>query len=126
MSTLVTIHSWVRWLVLLGVVAGIAVGFLRYRARVEWSPHLLQAEVMIIDIQVAIGASIWIFFDGRSRGFFFSIMHPVMMLTALAVLHVSAFLARRRQDVRAWLAMSGASAVALVLIVGAIPWNRLS
>lgn len=126
MATLVTIHSWVRWLVLLGVVAGVVVGFLRYRDRAEWSPHLLQAEVMIVDIQVAIGASIWIFFEGRSRGFFFSVLHPVMMLTALAVLHVSAALTRRRHDARSWLTMSAASAIALVMIVGAIPWNRLT
>lgn len=125
LETLVTIHSWVRWLVLLGLITGTVFGFMHYRATAVWRPYVLQVEVMVVDIQVAIGASIWIFFDGWRRGFFFSVLHPGMMLTALATLHIASVVAGRRGDRRSWLIMSGGSLAALVLIVAAIPWDRL-
>jgi len=125
MQTLVTIHSWVRWLVLLAVIVGAVVGFLRYRDRAGWSPYIHQTEVMIVDIQVAIGIVTWVFFGGWNRGLFFSIMHPALMLAALALLHLAMTFAVRHNSFRSWLFMGGASAISLVLIVGAIPWNRL-
>jgi hypothetical protein len=125
LETLVTIHSWVRWLVLTGLITGAVFGFMRYRATAVWKPYVLQAEVMIVDIQAAIGASIWIFFDGWRRGSFFAVLHPGMMLTALATLHIASVVAARRADNRSWLIMLGSSLAALVLIVAAIPWDRL-
>lgn len=125
MQQLVTIHSWTRWLVLIVLIAGIAIGFMRYRRRTDWSPHYYQLMVMVVDIQVAIGAVIWLFYDGWKRGFFYSVLHPVSMLLALAVAHVAFVFAKKRNEVRSWLIMAGASVISLVLIVGAIPWDRL-
>lgn len=125
MQTLVTIHSWVRWLVLFAVATGAVFGFIRYRVRAEWKPHVHQVELMIFDIQVTVGIVLWIFLDGWDRGFFFSIMHPVLMLAALALLHTAMAIAGRNNSFRSWLFMGSASAVSLVLIVGAIPWDRL-
>ena len=125
MQQLVTIHSWTRWVVLIALVAGIVFGFLRYRNKSDWSPHYYQLMVMVVDVQVAIGVVIWLFYDGWKRGFFFSVLHPASMLLALAVAHVAFVLAKRRNDVLSWLVMAGASVVSLVLIIGAIPWERL-
>ena len=125
MQQLVTIHSWTRWLVLLALVAGMVVGLQRYRGKSEWSPHYYQLMVMVVDVQVAIGVAIWVFYDGWKRGFFFSILHPVSMLLALTVAHVAFVIAKKRTEVRSWLLMGAASIVSLVLIVGAIPWDRL-
>lgn len=125
MLQLVTIHSWTRWVVLIALVAGIVFGFRRYRSKGDWSPHYYQLMVMVVDVQVAIGVVIWLFYDGWKRGFFFSVLHPVSMLLALAVAHVAFVFAKKRNDVRSWLIMSAASVVSLVLIIGAIPWDRL-
>jgi small basic protein len=125
LQTLVTIHSWTRWLVLVALLAGIAVGVLRYRAGREWSPYIYQPVVMVVDIQVAIGAVIWSFYDGWNRGFFFAVLHPMTMLLALAVAHVGYAIANKRDDARSWLIAGGASLVSLALIIGAIPWDRL-
>ena len=125
MQQLVTIHSWTRWLLLVAMVAGIVLGLMRYRKGGAWSPHYYQLMVMVIDIQVAIGAVIWIFYDGWKRGFFFGVLHPVSMLLALGVAHVGFAVAKRREDVRSWLIVTLASAASLILIITAIPWDRL-
>ncbi len=125
MQTLVTIHSWVRWIVLAALLGGIVLGVMRYRAKADWSPHYYSLMAMFIDIQVTIGIVIWLFYDGWNRGFFFSVLHPIAMLLALGVAHMGMAIARRRNEVRSWLLMAGASFVSLVLVVGAIPWDRL-
>lgn len=125
LATLVEIHSWMRWLVLIAVVAGALFGFLRHRARAAWSRYVPQAEVMVVDIQVAIGLSIWVFFDGWNHGLFFAVFHPLMMLSALAILHVGSALAARRRGPSSWLLMGRASVGTLVLMVAAVPWDRL-
>lgn len=125
LQTLVTIHSWTRWLVLAGLVGAIVFGYLRFRAKAEWSPHFHQAAVMLVDIQVAIGVVIWLFYDGAKRGFFYAVLHPVAMLLALAVAHAGFGIAKRRNEPKSWLIATVAYTASLVLIVAAIPWDRL-
>ena len=125
METLVTIHSWTRWLVLAALIAGILIGVERYRSKAEWKPSVYQLAVMVVDIQVTIGIVIWIFDDGWSETFFFKVIHPVFMLLALGIGHMGVAVAKKRDNVRSWLIASGSLVVALVLIIGAIPWDRL-
>ena len=125
MQTLVTIHSWFRWLVLLALVFGIGFGYLRFRAQRDWLPYVHQVVVMMVDVQVAIGVVIWVFFDGWRRGSFLAYVHPLTMLSALAVIQIAAAVAGRRQAVQSWLIVAGGSLVSLLLIVAAIPWDRL-
>ena len=125
LQTLVTIHSWTRWLVLAALVGAIVLGYLRFRARAEWSPHFHQVAVMVIDIQVAIGAVIWLFYDGAKRGFFYAVLHPVAMLLALGVAHAGFGIAKRRNEPKSWLIATVAYVASLVFIVAAIPWDRL-
>ena len=125
MQTLVTVHSWVRWLVLLALVTGVVLGAFRYRNKAGWQEGLFQLGVMTVDIQVAIGIVIWIERKGWNYTFFFGVLHPTFMLVALAIAHVGLALAKRRADTRSYLFASGAFAAALVLIIGAIPWDRL-
>ncbi len=125
METLVTVHSWVRWLVLGALLAGAVSGLDRYRRRVDWKSSLFQVGVMTIDVQVSIGVVIWIYDDAWSETFFFKVVHPSFMLTALAVAHLGMALAGRRADLRSNLIAGGSFAAALALIIGAIPWDRL-
>lgn len=125
METLVTIHSWTRWLVLVALIGGVVIGVLRYRSRAEWDPSFFQLAVMVVDIQVAIGLVIWIFDNGWSETFFFKVIHPVFMLLALGVAHMGLAISKKRKELRSWLIIAGSLAASLVLIVGAIPWDRL-
>ncbi len=125
METLVTVHSWLRWLVLLALLGSAVVGVYRYRARAEFEPSLFQLAVMTVDIQVAIGIVIWIVDDGWSETFFFKVLHPAFMLVALAVAHMGLVVAKRRNDERSYLLAGGSSLLALLLIVMGIPWDRL-
>ncbi|MEA2001522.1 MAG: hypothetical protein U9N84_06510 [Actinomycetota bacterium] len=125
METLVTVHSWVRWLVLVALLAGVVIGLDRYRRRAVWKSGLFQIGVMTIDVQVSIGIVIWIYDDTWSETFFFKVVHPSFMLAALVVAHLGLALAKRRADVRSNLVSGGSFVVTLALIIGAIPWDRL-
>ena len=125
MQTLVTVHSWVRWLVLFALLGGTAVALARYRSKAAWTEGIFQLGVMTIDIQVAIGVVIWIERKGWNYTFFFKVLHPGFMLLALAVAHVGLALAKRRKDTRSYALVAGSFLIALVLVVGAVPWDRL-
>jgi hypothetical protein len=124
-DTLVTIHSWVRWLVLAALLAAAILGIYRYRARARFEPSFFQLAVMTIDIQVTIGIVIWIVDDGWSETFFYKVLHPAFMLAALAIAHIGLAIAKRRDDLRSNLLAGGSALLALVLIVMGIPWERL-
>lgn len=125
METLVTVHSWVRWLVLVALLTGAILGLIRYRQRADWESSVYQVGVMTLDIQVAIGAVIWFVDDAWSETFFFKVLHPAFMLLALAIAHLGLVFAKRRNEPRSYLFAGGSFSVALVLIVAAIPWDRL-
>lgn len=125
MDTLITVHSWVRWLVLAALVAGVVVGVLRYRKQATWQESIYQLGVMTVDIQVAIGIVVWIERKGWNSTFFFKVLHPAFMLLALAIAHLGLALAKRRNDTRSYVLVGGSYLMSLLLIVAAIPWERL-
>ena len=125
METLVTVHSWLRWVVLVALLGGALLGFYRYRAGAAWEAGPFQIGVMTVDIQVTIGIVIWVFDDGWSETFFFKILHPAFMLAALAIAHLGLIMARRRDETRSYLFVGGTYLLSLLLIVAAIPWDRL-
>lgn len=125
MDTLITIHSWVRWLVLIALVGGVAIGWVRYRGGAAWDANPYRIAVMVLDVQILIGILIWLFDSGWNDEFFFKVLHPVFMLAALAVGHMALVVAKKRAEVRAHLVASGGLLASLILIVFAIPWDRL-
>jgi len=124
-ETLVEVHSGVRWLVLLALLAGAVVGIYRARTGAAWESGLFQIGVIALDVQVLIGIVIWIVDDAWSETFFYKIIHPGVMLVALAVAHVGLVLAKRRDDDRSNMLTGGSFILALVMITAAIPWDRL-
>ena len=112
-------------MVLLALLAGAVVGIYRARTGAAWESGLFQIGVIALDVQVLIGIVIWIVDDAWSETFFYKIIHPGVMLVALAVAHVGLVLAKRRDDDRSNMLTGGSFILALVMITAAIPWDRL-
>ena len=132
MSVLVGLHSLWRWVVLLVVLVALVrglVGWLRGGAWTDLDRQLSRAAVGAIDVQALLGIIIWL---GERRwdvnNPFLSVIHPLVMLVALAVAHVGSVRLRRESEPVAkyrWLALS--LIVVLILVTAAIPsysWGR--
>lgn len=118
---MVTVHSLLRWLVLLSAV-GALIGYGRAVARSrldDVATRLGSLYTMVLGVQFLAGLVLWLV-QSRWTGddVFRSFIHPVLMIIAIAI--ASAGTARAR---RASSAITGLVAVvaSLVLIVLAIP-----
>jgi hypothetical protein len=133
-------HSWLRWAVLLALVAVVARAWAGWRAGRAWTPldeRLHGALVGLADLQFLIG--LWLFLAASpfARAFledvgtnvhvrmlrFFGLEHPTMMILAVTLLHVGRATSRKVADGRLrhkkvflW------SLFALICILGSIPW----
>lgn len=124
MDELVSIHSGVRWLVLVALVGGAAIALRRYRRKDDWSDSIYSWVAVTVDLQVTIGIVLWIGNRGFSQGFFIAVIHPVFMLGALGVVHAGMRMARSRADGSAHAVVGLGMFLALALVLAAIPWGR--
>jgi hypothetical protein len=129
MDTLVSVHSMLRWVVLLaGVVALVValVGWLGSAASDRTTRQAMLIYAVSLDVQVLLGIVIWVlgnYWQSEIRQFKFE--HPITMLLALIVAHVAAARARRAPTPTA--AARGraiGAAVSLLTVLIGIPWNR--
>jgi hypothetical protein len=139
---LLTVHSYLRWLVLLAglvAVAKLANGFTR---QAVWGPAELRVSrifVGMLDLQFLAGLVLYAISpvtrdamkhsataisDPHVR--FFVAEHPMMMFIALCVAHGASVWTRRSASDRVkYLRSSVGFAFALGLILAGIPWFRL-
>jgi hypothetical protein len=125
MDTLVDIHSWLRWLVLIAVGGGTIVGFVSAAMKREWIDVAYAVAAIIVDVQVTLGIILWVFNQGWELGFFIAVIHPIFMLAAVAVIHITVRRARAQGGSPAHMTAAVGLLISLVLIVAAIPWQRL-
>jgi hypothetical protein len=129
LDTLVTVHSLVRWLVLIALVAGIIVAFGAGRRPGEaFAAPVYSAVTIILDVQITIGLILWIFNEGWSDNFFIAWIHPIAMLLAVGVAHMAVGRGRKgaKGDHAAGNRFVGFGfIVAFVLVMAAIPWERM-
>ena len=125
MDIIIDIHSWVRWLVLLALVGGAGIGFVRNSRGEPWQEGFFSLAVIVVDVQVLLGIIIWIFDSGWEAGFFFAVLHPLLMLGALAIAHIGLVRARKLNESRSNLIIAWSFLASLVLVVVAVPWDRL-
>jgi len=127
MDTLVVVHSVVRWLVLVALVAVAGIAVSRSRAGADWAggadrPFALTA--VLFDIQVALGIILWIGTQAWSDNVFIGVIHPLGMLAAAGVLHASVGRARTAASPGSYRTLLTGIGVTLVIVLLAIPWNR--
>ena len=125
MDIIIDIHSWLRGLVLLALIGGAGIGFVRNSRGEPWQEGFFSLAVIVVDVQVLLGIIIWIFNSGWDQGFFFAVLHPLMMLAAVAVAHIGLVRARKRNDTRSNLIVAYAFVISFVFVVMAVPWDRL-
>ena len=126
MDTIIDIHSWVRWLVILALVGGAGIGFVRNSRGEPWQEGFFSLAVIVVDVQVLLGIIIWVFNSGWDAGFFFAVIHPLFMLAAVAVAHIGLVRARKGNNPRSNLIVAWSFVISLVLVVMAVPWDRLT
>jgi hypothetical protein len=119
-ETLHTVHSMMRYLVLLaGVLAAVGVALARLRSSGPAGADrtAMTAFVALLDVQVLLGLillAVWPYYP-------MLIGHIAMMVLAAAVAHGGSLVARRREPARSGAPIRAAAAVlALVLVVGGI------
>lgn len=125
MELLSLIHSLWRWIVLLLVLAAVLASLWKWRQGAAWENpdrRLPLWTTIAIDIQVLIGIILWIG-EGRWSGtpFFTSILHPIIMLGALGVAHMTMSRSRSQRGPARHRTVGLGLLLALVLIVLGIP-----
>jgi hypothetical protein len=116
-----TLHSLIRYLVLLAAVAVLVICAMQWTrteaAATRGQRIALAAFVGMLDLQVLLGLAllvVWVYYPAL-------IGHIVMMVLAALVAHAGSVLARRREPARAGAPVRLATVlIALVLIVGGI------
>ena len=136
-------HSWVRWLVLIALAIALARSIAGWRARRPFAARdeaAVRALVGMVDLQVLLGLVLYVYlspitsaaFRDLGAAFwqatlrFFTIEHPFAMILALVVLHVGNVRAKRDGEApQRHRTVLIATALALALIAGSIPWPGL-
>lgn len=138
-STVLIVHSWVRWLV---IAAGIA-AFVRAAAgaagRKPWRPVDDRAGfwfTMALDIQMLLGLLLYFFLSPFTRQAmqdigaamkasglrFWAVEHVAGMLIAVALAHVGRARARKADSLRRHKVAAIFFGLALLVILASIPW----
>ncbi|MCO6452114.1 MAG: hypothetical protein J5I90_15135 [Caldilineales bacterium] len=147
MSTLyeitLTLHSLIRWLVLIFLIASFVDGLWGWFGKREWQKRddqLGMLSTITLDVQVLLGLLLYFVLSpittssfsnfGQAMGNgdirFFLVEHFVIMIIAVVVAHMGR--SRARKAATALSKFRNAAifyGVALLLVLAAIPWQRL-
>jgi len=139
MTFFLHLHSFWRWVLLvvgLAAVIKALIGWLGNRPFEHLDDQLGMIFTIVLDIQVLLGLINWVGQGwaalipqamSNSALRFFAVEHPLIMLLALVVAHVGRVRSRRGETA---LSQHRAAAIfyalSLLLIISAIPWNRLT
>lgn len=126
MEALVTLHDVWRWVVLLALVVAIVTSLLKWRRGAEWwaaDRRWPLLATVALDIQVLLGIVIWV---GQARWagnhpFFTTVLHPIIMLAALAVAHITMSRSRSLRGPARHRAVALGLLAVLVLVILGIP-----
>ncbi len=136
---MLTIHSLLRWVVLVLLVMATVQAWRGWQSKGTWtesSKRLGLFTMISMDIQLLVGFIVFVGSDlvksatsnmGEAMRNpvlrFFTVEHTAMMLVAIALVHVGFAKAKRgADDAQRFKAMAIFFALALVVVVAAIPW----
>ena len=139
--TILTIHSYWRWLVLLSACTVLIVAVLGWKRRLCFRPLGRRAgllHVAVLDVQLLLGLGLysvspyvrvaWMNMAAAMKQHeprFFGVEHITTMFLAVAVAHVGSWRCQRTHtDRSSYLNMLGWFGASLALILAGIPWWR--
>jgi hypothetical protein len=138
-AAVLTLHSWIRWLVLLTGVAAFGRAAAGASGRKPWRPSDDRAGfwfVMALDTQVLLGILLYAFFSHDThRAFadfgaamknsglrFWAVEHGVGMLLGVALAHIGRARTRKTDSLRRHRVAAIFFGLALAVILASIPW----
>ena len=134
MQTLVGLHSLWRWVVLLVVVIAFVRGVIGWLRGGAWTGNdriLTLVAVGALDIQLLLGLAVYgagRHWDTANSSTFIASIHPLVMIVAIAIAHVTSSRIRRTEPPNAkFRTLAIGLFIALFLITAAIPsysWSR--
>jgi hypothetical protein len=124
-EVLLQVHSYFRWVVLLAAIAAIIFALMSAIGSRPWDGISERTGLIFsifMDIQLLVGAVLWIVQQRWTSVGFNSVVHPLAMIAALALVHVG----RRRIDAATRDRAKGTQALiffaaSLVLMLAFIP-----
>jgi hypothetical protein len=123
-SLLLTVHSWIRWLILLSLTASItdaALGLKKGRPFTGRDNALRHWTATIAHTQLLVGMIVYI--KSPFLSFFFKYIHITLMMTSIILITLGSSLAKRRSiDKEKFRTMLTWFSIALIIIFIAIPW----
>ena len=138
-AAVLTLHSWIRWLVLLTGIAAFGRAAAGASGRKPWRPSDDRAGfwfVMALDTQFLLGILLYAFLSPvthqafgdfgaamKNRGLrFWAVEHVVGMLLGLALAHIGRARTRKTDSLRRHRVAAIFFGLALVVILASIPW----
>ena len=134
-SILVDLHSINRWLILLlgfYVLFLSGRGWFGKRAWVESAGKFGKYFLILLDLQLLLGLILYVIFVGRQGGFeyvfgnpasrFFLMEHSVMMVLAIIVAHIGAYLVKKSAPEGKFKRQFIFYGIAMLLMLVSIPW----
>ncbi|MCB9598046.1 MAG: hypothetical protein H6719_35350 [Sandaracinaceae bacterium] len=138
-SILLTVHSGLRWLVLIMLVVVLVNAVRGWRSGAELQKRdraITSAAIGFADLQLLVGLSLYLtgpwlttFREGMGHVMrttvlrFFVVEHVTGMLVALAVLHIASVRSKRADEPKiAWRRLAIGVGLALLIIFASIPW----
>ena len=123
MDILLTIHSFMRWVVLAVLLGGGTYALLKAPTGEPFTDRPFVVGAVLIDLQVTVGVVLYVLAGSWNEGTFLAWVHPAVMVAMLAIVHVSIAGARREaKPQRSHRRVGAAFLFSLLLTALAIPW----
>ena len=130
-STFVNLHSLWRWFVLLAVTIALVRGIIGWLRGGSWTKNdriLMLVAISTLDIQLLLGLAVYGGGNHWNSGNFIAYIHPLVMIIAIVVAHVTSAMVRRAEPANhKFRTLAIGLFVAIFLITAAIPagsWSR--
>lgn len=119
METLLTVHRWYGYAVFAIALVVAAMAFNRGRNAQEFSATPFSLTMVLVDVQVLLGAIYYVAQQAWEAGPLVAYVHPALMVVALGIGHAGVGRARREQMVQDAHRKVGRALVLLVILMAA-------
>jgi hypothetical protein len=137
------VHHYLSWLVLFVLISAVVRAWIGFAGKKSWSSvdsRTSLVSTILMDIQVLVGIILYLFLSpltqaafadfgaamGNSMLRFYAVEHTLVMLIALALVHIGRSKMKKSADgVKKHKITAIFSTIALLLVLSRIPWEKL-